>query len=203
MTALPRRHGAEGKERHGRRQEDRVRQGLVRCHARHCRRHDEEGGRAGQGPDHDRPASGDERRRYVKNYAKTKPDITFINGPRARRRRRSLTRRRTFHRFNTEGAQWMPKFWASTRSPRATRRSSSSRRTTASRTRRCRASWPLLRQGRQGGRQGLGAARHQGLRGGGRQDPEGHRRRARGPRWPGRRQLPQSARGAGWRQQSR
>ena len=59
----------------------------------------------------------------------------------------------------------------------------------------------LLRQGRQGGRQGLGAAGHQGLRLGDRQDPEGRRRAGGGARRLGRGQLPHAVR-AGRRRQA-
>ena len=53
-----RRSGAEAAQRHGRRQEDRVRQGVVRRHARQGGELDAQGCRAGQGPDHDRPVVG-------------------------------------------------------------------------------------------------------------------------------------------------
>ena len=59
----------------------------------------------------------------------------------------------------------------------------------------------LLRQGRQGHRQGLGAARHQGLRLGDRQDPEGRRRAGRRARRLRRGELPDPVR-AGGRQQA-
>ena len=59
----------------------------------------------------------------------------------------------------------------------------------------------LLRQGRQGGRQGLGAAGHQGLRVGDRQDPEGHRRAGGRARRRRRGELPHPVR-AGRRQQA-
>ena len=50
--------GAQAAQRHGRRQEDRVHQGLVQCAAgRGGQRHSQAGG-AGQGPDHDRTAVG-------------------------------------------------------------------------------------------------------------------------------------------------
>ena len=104
---LPRRrHGAEGKERHGRRQEDRVRQGLVRRDAR-------QGGRATRkAVEQDKvqimigPLSGDEGI-AVKNYAKTKPDITFINGSSGAQATTLTDPAPNFYRFNTEGAQWM------------------------------------------------------------------------------------------------
>ena len=62
-VARPGRHarrgaGAQGKERHGRRQEDRVHQGLVRRHAGQGRERHAQAGRAGQGADHDRAAVG-------------------------------------------------------------------------------------------------------------------------------------------------
>ena len=123
------------------------------------------------------PLSGDEGI-AVKNYAKTKPDITFINGS-------SGAQATTLAR---PGAELLPL--------------QHRRRAVDGRPRRARARQglqeglpgrrglrlpvlagaglhgELLRQGRQGRRQGLGAARHQGLRVGDRQDPEGRRRAA-------------------------
>ena len=170
-----RRHGAEGKERHGRRQEDRVRQGLVRRDARQGRRDDAQGGRAGQGPDHDRAALG--RR-----------------GHRGQELRQDQARHHLHQRLvgragddaARPGAELLPL--------------QHRRRAVDGRPRRARAlqglqeglprrrglrlpvlagpglHGELLRQGRQGRRQGVGSARHQGLRGGRLEDPEGHRR---------------------------
>jgi branched-chain amino acid transport system substrate-binding protein len=52
------------------------------------------------------PLSGDEGI-AVKNYAKTKPDITFINGSSGAQAATLGDPAPNFYRFNTEGAQWM------------------------------------------------------------------------------------------------
>ncbi len=52
------------------------------------------------------PLSGDEGI-AVKNYAKTKPDITFINGSSGAQATTLADPAANFYRFNTEGAQWM------------------------------------------------------------------------------------------------
>jgi branched-chain amino acid transport system substrate-binding protein len=52
------------------------------------------------------PLSGDEGV-AVKNYAKTKPDITFINGSSGAQSTTLQDPAPNFYRFNTEGAQWM------------------------------------------------------------------------------------------------
>jgi branched-chain amino acid transport system substrate-binding protein len=52
------------------------------------------------------PLSGDEGI-AVKNYAKTKPDITFINGSSGAQATTLADPSPNFYRFNTEGAQWM------------------------------------------------------------------------------------------------
>ena len=52
------------------------------------------------------PLSGDEGI-AVKNYAKTKPDITFINGSSGAQATTLADPASNFYRFNTEGAQWM------------------------------------------------------------------------------------------------
>ncbi|MEO8923617.1 MAG: ABC transporter substrate-binding protein [Caldimonas sp.] len=52
------------------------------------------------------PLSGDEGI-AVKNYAKTKPDITFINGSSGAQATTLSDPAANFYRFNTEGAQWM------------------------------------------------------------------------------------------------
>jgi branched-chain amino acid transport system substrate-binding protein len=52
------------------------------------------------------PLSGDEGI-AVKNYAKTKPDITFINGSSGAQATTLADPAPNFYRFNTEGAQWM------------------------------------------------------------------------------------------------
>ena len=52
------------------------------------------------------PLSGDEGI-AVKNYAKTKPDITFINGSSGAQATTLTDPAANFYRFNTEGAQWM------------------------------------------------------------------------------------------------
>jgi branched-chain amino acid transport system substrate-binding protein len=52
------------------------------------------------------PLSGDEGI-AVKNYAKTKPDITFINGSSGAQATTLSDPSPNFYRFNTEGAQWM------------------------------------------------------------------------------------------------
>src|SRR5499426_3783257 len=43
----------------------------------------------------------------VKDYAKTQPDITFINGSSGAQQTTLLNPAPNFFRFNTEGAQWM------------------------------------------------------------------------------------------------
>jgi branched-chain amino acid transport system substrate-binding protein len=52
------------------------------------------------------PLSGDEGI-AVKDYAKTKPDITFINGSSGAQATTLASPAPNFYRFNTEGAQWM------------------------------------------------------------------------------------------------
>ncbi len=52
------------------------------------------------------PLSGDEGI-AVKNYAKTKPDITFVNGSSGAQAATLSDPAANFYRFNTEGAQWM------------------------------------------------------------------------------------------------
>jgi branched-chain amino acid transport system substrate-binding protein len=52
------------------------------------------------------PLSGDEGI-AVKNYAKTKPDVTFINGSSGAQATTLADPAPNFFRFNTEGAQWM------------------------------------------------------------------------------------------------
>jgi branched-chain amino acid transport system substrate-binding protein len=52
------------------------------------------------------PLSGDEGI-AVKNYAKTKPEITFINGSSGAQATTLADPSPNFYRFNTEGAQWM------------------------------------------------------------------------------------------------
>jgi branched-chain amino acid transport system substrate-binding protein len=52
------------------------------------------------------PLSGDEGI-AVKNYAKTKPDITFVNGSSGAQAATLGDPAPNFYRFNTEGAQWM------------------------------------------------------------------------------------------------
>ncbi len=52
------------------------------------------------------PLSGDEGI-AVKNYAKTKPDITFVNGSSGAQGATLADPAANFYRFNTEGAQWM------------------------------------------------------------------------------------------------
>ncbi|HET7524558.1 MAG TPA: ABC transporter substrate-binding protein, partial [Burkholderiaceae bacterium] len=52
------------------------------------------------------PLSGDEGI-AVKNYAKTQPNITFINGSSGAQATTLADPSPNFYRFNTEGAQWM------------------------------------------------------------------------------------------------
>jgi branched-chain amino acid transport system substrate-binding protein len=52
------------------------------------------------------PLSGDEGI-AVKNYAKTKPDITFVNGSSGAQATTLADPAANFYRFNSEGAQWM------------------------------------------------------------------------------------------------
>ena len=121
------------------------------------------------------PLSGDEGI-AVKNYAKTQPNITFINGSSGAQATTLADPAPNFYRFNTEGAQWMV-------GPRRARALQGLQEDLPDR-RGLRLPvlagaglhGELLRQGRQGRRQGLGAAGHQGLRLGDREDPEGRRR---------------------------
>ena len=147
------------------------------------------------------PLSGDEGI-AVKNYAKTQPDITFINGSSGAQATTLVDPAPNFYRFNTEGAQWMV-------GPRRARARQGlqegvprSPRTTASRTRRCRASWPSYCA--KGGKVvdkawvPLGTKDYASVD---RQDPEGHRRAARRARRLRRGELPHPVR-AGRRQQA-
>src|ERR1700754_4914362 len=52
------------------------------------------------------PLSGDEGI-AVKNYAKTQPNVTFINGSSGAQATTLVDPSPNFFRFNTEGAQWM------------------------------------------------------------------------------------------------
>jgi branched-chain amino acid transport system substrate-binding protein len=52
------------------------------------------------------PLSGDEGI-AVKNYSKSKPDVTFINGSSGAQATTLVDPSQNFYRFNTEGAQWM------------------------------------------------------------------------------------------------
>ena len=52
------------------------------------------------------PLSGDEGV-AVKNYAKSKPDITFVNGSSGAQAATLVDPSANFFRFNSEGAQWM------------------------------------------------------------------------------------------------
>ena len=123
------------------------------------------------------PLSGDEGI-AVKDYAKTQPDITFVNGSSGAQATTLGDPSPNFFRFNTDGGAVDGRASASTRWPRATRRSSWSPRTTRfpySQVQGFMAE--LLRQA--GGKvvdQGVGAARHQGLLVGDRAHPEGRRR---------------------------
>ena len=58
----------------------------------------------------------------VKDYSKTQPNITFINGASGAQATTLVNPSPNFFRFNTEGAQWM---WDSAR-PRSTRATSAS-----------------------------------------------------------------------------
>jgi branched-chain amino acid transport system substrate-binding protein len=79
---------------------------LVRRQARRRRQRDAQARRAGQGRHHGRPAV---RREgiAVKDYSKTQPQITFINGVSGAQATTLVDPAPNFFRFNTEGAQWM------------------------------------------------------------------------------------------------
>ena len=123
------------------------------------------------------PLSGDEGI-AVKNYAKTQPNITFINGSSGAQAATLGDPAPNFYRFNTEGAQWMVGLGehALSKGYKKTFLIAEDYGFPYSQVQGFMAE--LLRQGRQGGRQGLGAAGHQGLRLGDREDPEGRRRAA-------------------------
>ncbi len=58
----------------------------------------------------------------VKDYAKTQPNITFINGSSGAQATTLVDPSPNFFRFNTEGAQWMVGLGEDAFRPRATRR---------------------------------------------------------------------------------
>ena len=120
------------------------------------------------------PLSGDEGI-AVKDYAKTQPNITFINGSSGAQATTLADPAPNFFRFNTEGAQWMVGLGkpALAKGYKRTFLIAEDYAFPYSQVQGFMAE--LLRQGRQGGRQGLGAAGRQGLRVGDRQDPEGRR----------------------------
>ncbi len=97
----------DGTQRHGRRQEDRDRQGLVRRLARQRRPRRPQAGRAGRrARSLVGPLSGDEGL-AVKDYAKTQPNVTFVNGTSAAQDTTLRDPAPNFFRFSTDGAQWM------------------------------------------------------------------------------------------------
>ena len=108
------------------------------------------------------PLSGDEGI-AVKNYAKTQPNITFINGSSGAQATTLVDPAPNFFRFNTEGAQWMVGLGehALAKGYKKMFLIAEDYGFPYSQVQGFMAE--LLRQGRQGGRQGLGAARHQGL----------------------------------------
>ena len=89
------------------------------------------------------PLSGDEGL-AVKDYAKTQPDVTFINGTSAAQDTTLRDPAPNFFRFSTDGAQWMAGLGTTPSTTRATRRWRPSPRTIPSPTRRCSASWPTF-----------------------------------------------------------
>ena len=129
-------------QRHGRRQEDRVHQGLVRRQARRGRERHAQAGRAGQGRHHGRPAvrrRGHRGQGLRQDPAATSPSST---ARRARRRPRWSTRRRTSS-ASTPKARSGWSAWARHALDKGYKKRDGDRRgLRASRTRRCRASWP-------------------------------------------------------------
>ena len=87
------------------------------------------------------PLSGDEGI-AVNDYARTQPDVTFINGSSAAQDTTLRDPAPNFFRFSTDGAQWMAGLGTYAFKTRATSRSPPSPRTIPSPTRRCSASWP-------------------------------------------------------------
>ena len=78
----------------------------------------------------------------VKDYSKTQPQITFINGWSGAQATTLVNPAPNFFRFNTEGAQWMVGL-GKARPRQGLQADDGDRRgLRASRTRRCRASWP-------------------------------------------------------------
>ncbi len=186
-----RRAGAQGAQRHGRRQQDRAGQGAPPTPSPTRRRCRAQADRAGQGRRSWSARSRAPRASRSRTTAKTKPEITFINGSSAAQDTTLRNPSPNFFRFNSDGAQWMVGLGEHAFKTRAGRRSRRSPRTIRSRTRRSRASWPSTARRRQDHRQVLGPARHQGLRLGDRRAAPGRRRPLRRARRGGRGQLPQ------------
>ena len=87
------------------------------------------------------PLSGDEGL-AVKDYAKTKPDVTFVNGTSAAQDTTLRDPAPNFFRFSTDGAQWMAGLGDYAYNAKGYKKVATwSRKTIPSPTRRCSASW--------------------------------------------------------------
>ena len=136
----------------------------------------------------------------VKDYSKTQPQVTFINGGSGAQATTLVNPSPNFFRFNTEGG-------AVDDGPR---QGGAGQGLQAGDGHRRGLRLPVLAGAglhgrvlparRQGAGEGLGAARRQGLLVGDRQDPEGRRRAAGRARRRRRGELPQPVRGGGRRQ---
>ena len=197
-----RRAGREAARRHGGGQEDRDHQGVVGRQARRRRQRHAQAGRAGQGRHHGRARSPGSEGIAVKNYSKSQPNITFINGSSGAQATTLVDPSPNFFRFNTEGAQWMV-------GPRRVRVQGQGLQEDGADRRGLRlpvlAGAGLHDRVLQGGRarhaQGVGAARQQGLLVGHRQAAPGRRRAAGRAGRRRRGELPHAVR-AGGRQQA-
>ncbi len=78
----------------------------------------------------------------VKDYSKTQPQVTFINGASGAQATTLVNPSTNFFRFNTEGAQWMVGLGKAAHGQGLQEGDGHRRGLCASRTRRCRASWP-------------------------------------------------------------
>ena len=136
----------------------------------------------------------------VKDYSKTQPNITFINGSSGAQATTLVNPSPNFFRFNTEGAQWMVGLGkaALDKGYKRVMVIAEDYAFPYSQVQGFMAEYCKAR--RQGAGQGLGAARRQGLRLGDRAHPEGRRRAGGGARRRRRGELPQPVRAGGRRQ---
>ena len=122
------------------------------------------------------PLSGDEGI-AVKNYAKTQPQVTFINGSSAAQETTLRDPAPNFYRFNTDGAQWMVGLGELRLMTKGYKKIVLIAEDYSFPYSQVQGFMVELLQGRRPRRrQVLGAARHQGLLLGHRQDPRRHRR---------------------------